>query len=79
MADSLLADPRNQLYRKFLNYAEFFQPEVCVMENVPGMLSIEGKNVAELIALNFNAIGYSCSYGIVNAHWFGTPCKSGSD
>lgn len=73
MAESLLNDPRNLLYRKFLAYTEYFQPEVCVLENVPGMLSVEGKNIADLIVANFQQVGYSCSYGIVNARWFGTP------
>jgi DNA (cytosine-5)-methyltransferase 1 len=43
------------------------------MENVPGMLSIEGRNLAEAIRANFEAIGYDCSLALVNARWFGVP------
>lgn len=73
MAANLLDDPRNQLYRQFLEFVRFFQPSACVMENVPGMLSVEGRNIADLVVLNFSEIGYHCTYDVVNARWFGTP------
>jgi DNA (cytosine-5)-methyltransferase 1 len=73
ITESLLEDPRNQLYRRFLEFVGEFRPPVCVMENVPGMLSIEGVNVAEAVVRNFADIGYVCSYSLVNARWFGTP------
>jgi len=72
-ASSLLKDPRNQLYRQFLRYVDVLRPPVCVMENVPGMLSIEGENVADAINRHFGNIGYDCSYALVNARWFGVP------
>lgn len=72
-ARSLLHDPRNRLYRRFLEYVDYFRPSICVMENVPGMLSIEGKNVAESILSHFEDIGYGTSYALVNARWFGVP------
>jgi DNA (cytosine-5)-methyltransferase 1 len=43
------------------------------MENVPGMMSIEGFNVAEVVAKHFVDIGYSCTYHVINARWFGVP------
>lgn len=72
-ARSLLQDPRNQLYRQFLRYIDVLRPPVCVMENVPGMLSIEGENVADIIRNHFGGIGYDCTYALVDAHWFGVP------
>lgn len=73
VADSLLADPRNRLYNRFLDFVEHFASPVCVMENVPGMLSVEGVNVAAAVAQHFDDIGYACSYALVNARWFGAP------
>lgn len=70
---SLLHDPRNHLYRVFLTYVDHFRPKLCVMENVPGMMSIEGFNVAEIIVGHFQAIGYHCTYHVINARWFGVP------
>ena len=70
---NLLKDPRNRLYKRFLDYVRFFRPPVCVMENVPGMLSIEGSNVADVILSNFADVGYRCTFSQVNARWFGAP------
>lgn len=69
----LLADPRNTLYRRFIGMVAYFQPAVCVMENVPGMLSIHGMNIADVVRENFKDIGYDCTYSLVNAKWFGVP------
>ncbi len=70
---TLLRDPRNRLYRHFLRYVAFFRPPICVMENVPGMLSIENRNVADIIVHNFAEIGYECTYTLIDAAWFGVP------
>jgi DNA (cytosine-5)-methyltransferase 1 len=72
-AESLLRDPRNQLYRRFLDFVRHLRPPICVMENVPGMMSIEGRNVAETVRTHFANIGYRCSVELVNARWFGVP------
>lgn len=72
-ARSLLQDPRNRLYRRFLDYVAAFRPALCVMENVPGMLSIEGRNVTEAILDNFETAGYRATVALVNAASFGVP------
>jgi DNA (cytosine-5)-methyltransferase 1 len=72
-ATSLLYDPRNHLYRRFVEYVAFFRPPVFMMENVPGMLNLEGRNVADEVLSNFQDAGYSSSYAIANARWFGVP------
>ncbi len=69
----LIADPRNALYRRFIELVSFLQPRVCVMENVPGMLSIEKRNIADVVKVNFEEAGYRCTYSLVNARWFGVP------
>lgn len=72
-AASLLKDPRNALYRQFVAYVEYYEPPVFVMENVPGMLNLEGRNVADEVKDNFSDIGYRTTYALVNARWFGVP------
>lgn len=67
------ADPRNILYHRFIKLVAYFRPMVCVMENVPGMLSIQKTNVADIVKANFEKIGYNCEYSLVNARWFGVP------
>ena len=72
-AHSLLDDPRNSLYRQFVAYVKHFEPPLCVMENVPGMLNLEDRNVADEVVDNFLQIGYVTTYAVVNARWFGVP------
>jgi site-specific DNA-cytosine methylase len=43
------------------------------MENVPGMLSVQKMNIADVVKANFEAVGYACTYALVNADWFGVP------
>lgn len=73
VAASLLEDPRNQLYRRFLDFVGDFQVPVCVMENVPGMLQLEGVNVAAAVTRHFRDFGYRSTHALVNAGWFGVP------
>jgi len=71
--EDLLTDPRNFLYRRFIEMITQLKPKVVVMENVPGMLSIQKMNVADVVKSNFEDVGYNCRYSLVNARWFGVP------
>jgi DNA (cytosine-5)-methyltransferase 1 len=66
-------DPRNELYRRFLDAAELCRPLAVVMENVPGMLSVGGRNVADFAAADLVARGYRVGYAVLNAVWYGVP------
>ncbi|MBK8125705.1 MAG: DNA cytosine methyltransferase [Elusimicrobia bacterium] len=66
-------DSRNELYHKLLGFVREFQPRVAVMENVPGMLSHDGKNVAESVASSLEGIGYRVTWSLMNASDFGVP------
>ena len=70
---SFADDPRNELYRRFLAAAAFWKPRVVVMENVPGMLSVKGRNVAEEAAWEIGQRGYRVGYAVLNAVWYGVP------
>lgn len=67
------SDPRNELYKNFLRYVEFYQPAIAVMENVPGMLSHNGSNVAERVALSLSELGYTVSWQLLDASTLGLP------
>jgi len=43
------------------------------MENVPGMLSVRGTNVAAAAAGDIAALGYRVGYAVLNAVWYGVP------
>lgn len=67
------SDPRNHLYENFLRMVAHFRPKVAVMENVPGMLSHNGKNVAESVAAGLKKIGYVVTWALLDASEFGVP------
>jgi DNA (cytosine-5)-methyltransferase 1 len=71
--DGHVGDPRNELYRRFLDAAGLWRPLAVVMENVPGMLSIGGRNVADDAAADLAARGYHVGYAVLNAAWYGVP------
>lgn len=69
----LQRDPRNELYHRYLDFVREFRPSIAVMENVPGMLSHKGKNVAENVAANLEVLGYKVTWKLMNASDFGVP------
>jgi DNA (cytosine-5)-methyltransferase 1 len=66
-------DPRNELYRRFVAAARFWQPSAVVMENVPAMRHVNGNNIAENVAEDLSACGYRVGYAVLNAVWYGVP------
>lgn len=67
------SDPRNHLYENFLRMVAHFGPKVAVMENVPGMLSHNGENVAQSVAKALKKIGYVTTWALLDASKFGVP------
>lgn len=64
----LIDDPRNYLYKSYVEVVEKVRPKFFVMENVKGMLS-----VAEQVKEDFRNIGYSVECCVLNAKDFGVP------
>lgn len=68
-----IGDPRNALFRHYVRLVENLQPKFVVLENVPGMLSLEGGKVAQQIVKSFNDIGYDMAYKVLYAPDYGAP------
>ena len=66
-------DPRNELYKVFLEAVRRWKPRACVMENVPGCVSLRGQNVAEDMGGDLADSGYRVGYAVLNAAWYGVP------
>ena len=64
----LIDDPRNHLYKRYMEVVKKVNPRFFVMENVKGMLS-----VAEQVKEDFRNIGYSVECHILNAKDYGVP------
>ena len=69
-------DPRNSLFMDFVRFVKHFKPSFFMMENVPGILSMEtasGESVKDLIMAEYEKAGYNAAYKILNAAEFGVP------
>ena len=64
----LIDDPRNVLYKYFVQTVEKVQPPFFVMENVKGMLSVKDQVIED-----FEAIGYKVAAHVLNAKDYGVP------
>lgn len=64
----LIDDPRNELYKNFVQVVEKVQPLFFVMENVKGMLSVKDQ-----VIYDFQTIGYEVSAHVLNAKDYGVP------
>lgn len=67
-------DPRNQLFREFIRIVKIIQPDYAVMENVPGILTMQKGKVYKEIIRQFEKAGYpGMSVRILESATFGAP------
>ncbi|GAB1544528.1 DNA (cytosine-5-)-methyltransferase [Scytonema sp. NUACC21] len=67
-------DPRNRLFREFVRVVSEIQPWYVVMENVPGILTINNGAVKQEICAEFARIGYPhVSVAILESAAYGVP------
>jgi DNA (cytosine-5)-methyltransferase 1 len=64
----LSADPRNHLYKRFLEVVGKVRPKAFLMENVYGIMS-----AVESVTLEFDEVGYAVHPFVVDAKDFGVP------
>lgn len=66
-------DPRNKLFKQLLKFVKVIKPEIFVMENVSGLLSMQEGNAFEKIKNHFMTEGYHINYKVLSAIDFGVP------
>jgi DNA (cytosine-5)-methyltransferase 1 len=66
-------DERNRLFSHVLRFAREFEPKAVVIENVVGILSMEGGLVLEEITEGLRREGYSSTTWTLDAADFGVP------
>lgn len=72
--DRLLGDPRNRLYREFVEILSEFKPKALLLENVTGMSQLMGGAVRRQIEEDLSLSGhYTVISGVLDAGDFGTP------
>ena len=66
-------DPRNSLVESFLDVVGHIKPRYVLMENVPGMLSLDNGRVPVLVLAALESLGYGAKLGILQAGYYGVP------
>jgi DNA (cytosine-5)-methyltransferase 1 len=66
-------DPRGALVFQFARWVQQLPVKIFVMENVPGLISIEGGTVFQDLLECFRSSGFTNSYGVVCAADYGAP------
>jgi DNA (cytosine-5)-methyltransferase 1 len=66
-------DPRNQLFKEFVRVVDVVKPWFVVLENVPGILTMQNGDVYREIIRQFELIGYNMSVRILEAATYGAP------
>jgi DNA (cytosine-5)-methyltransferase 1 len=66
-------DQRNTLYLQVLRVLREKRPPLFLVENVKGILSLDGGSVFKMIVRDFLELGYSVRYAVLNAADFGVP------
>ena len=65
-------DPRNQLWRQYMRFVEFFKPKLFLMENVPQLLTSDEFRRIKEAAEN---LGYEVEAKVLHAVDYGVPQK----
>lgn len=66
-------DPRNHLYRAYLNVVEALRPKVLMIENVREFLSFGGGKFSEDLQKRLDELGYNAGFRKVCAADYGVP------
>ena len=68
-----LQDPRGTLFNQIIRFAKEKQPKLLLLENVPGLLSIDYGETFETIIQCLAQLGYICEWKILDSQYFGVP------
>jgi DNA (cytosine-5)-methyltransferase 1 len=67
-------DDRNKLVFTYLRYVKLFKPKWFLMENVPGIINLDGGWFIKELLKDIKKLGYSnCEYKIINTADYGVP------
>ncbi len=68
-------DPRNQLFRNFIDVIKKVKPKIIVFENVEGLLSYQKGKIYKEIHQLFSELGYNTNGRVMSANEFGVSQK----
>ncbi len=68
-------DPRNKLFKEFIEVVSKVNPKVVVFENVEGLISFQGGAVYKSILETFESLGYNAKGEVLLSSNYGIPQK----
>lgn len=68
-----LKDPRNFLFKEYLNIVSEIKPEIFIIENVKNLLNSSNHFFRDEILKEIKSLGYIVNYGVLNAKDYGIP------
>ncbi len=69
--ERMKSDPRNFLYKYYLNFLKRYEPKLFVFENVPGILSAKNGEHFQNIQNGIRKAGYELDFRILDSSTFG--------
>ncbi|MEG0835850.1 MAG: DNA cytosine methyltransferase [Anaerovoracaceae bacterium] len=69
----MMDDPRNRLYKAFVDIVAELLPPVFVMENVPGLVRLFDGKVKDAVISDFTELGYNVEMKLLSSDNFGVP------
>ena len=71
-----IGDNRNQLYKEFLRFVKVIEPKIVLIENVPGLLSMndsDGEKIINKIITDLIKLEYFTCYKVLKASNYNVP------
>jgi DNA (cytosine-5)-methyltransferase 1 len=69
-----IKDSRNKLVFEMHRFTEILKPQVCIIENVPGLIRATTKNsILEDLVNRFAKTGYKANINLLDSKYFGVP------
>lgn len=68
-------DDRANLYKQMVRIAKDKQPEICIAENVKGLMTLHGGAIFKRVVQAFNEAGYNTYHQLINSADYGVPQK----
>ena len=68
-------DDRANLYKQMVRIAKDKQPEICIAENVKGLMTLHKGSIFKRVIEAFNEAGYNTYYRLINSADYGVPQK----
>jgi DNA (cytosine-5)-methyltransferase 1 len=66
-------DPRNYLFKSFLDYVDYYEPRAFLMENVPQLRTKYGGRLFDRLIRMVDELNYEIHISVLNAADFGVP------